>query len=148
MTLYFTTIPGLQTNSFTVSIPNADQQLLPNCVWNLSLRSELTHVSPVFQSESQIGMVIDIVVGETNDRYTTFEISNNAQWLQMRDYLKDGIYIYQIIQVNGLTNEIHPWQSGVAKVITQAGLEPTKDIVKYTSDNEDNSGFVYYSDTL
>lgn len=144
MTLYFTTVPGEATNEFTVSIPNAPNDL---GIWTLSLRSQLTHISPVEQAESQLGMDLDIVPLETNDRYTTFRFSYNYAWAEMKNYLKNGIYYYRVgIKENDL-NFIEYIQ-GVAKVITQASLEPSKEIIKYNSNNEDNSGFVYYSNTL
>ena len=145
MTLYFTDRPGYATNEFTASIPNADTA--PIGIWTLSLRSELTHVSPVLQAESQLGMDLTIVPLETNDRYTTFQFTNNYTWTQMTEYLKNGIYYYRIgIKKDDLSFE--EYITGVAKVITQASLDPDKEIIKYNSNNEDNSGFVYYSDTL
>lgn len=145
MTLYFTTAPDENTNRFTVSIPNAN--IAPYGIWTLSLRSQLTHVSPVLQAESQLGMDLDIVPFETNDRYTTFRFSNNFAWFDMKNYLKNGIYYYRIGIKEDDLNFIE-YITGVAKVITQASLDPAKEIVKYNSNNEDNSGFVFYSDTL
>lgn len=144
MTLYFTSALPSETNRFTVSIPNAPTDL---GIWTLSLRSELTHVSPVLQAESQLGMDLSIVPLETNDRYTTFKFTNNYTWAQMRQYLKNGIYYYRVGIKEDDLNFVE-YIKGVAKVITQASLEPSKEIIKYNSNNEDNSGFVYYSDTL
>lgn len=148
MTLYFTTTsPGIPPAPFTVSIANADQVLPAGKLWTLSLRSELSKVNPATQGEEQFGHDLTLNPIETNDRYTTFRITNNAQWASMRDNFKDGIYVYQI----GWIDELYaftPYMTGVAKVITKAGQDPTKDVVSYQSNNEDNSGFVYYSDTL
>jgi len=149
MTLYFIPDPGYSTAKFTVNISNASQVIPDGNVWAISLRSELTHTSPVFQTESQIGLDLGLVVVSSNERSTTFEFSNIGGWHDMKNNLKNGIYIYQIGWYE--TSGSRPFTSvlsGVAKVITSAGQDPTKDIVSYTSNNEDNSGFVYYSETL
>ena len=147
MTLYFNTTQPNQSK-FTVNIANATDILPAGGLWTLSLRSQLTHTSQINdQGERQLGHDLAIEVVSSNERSTTFQISYNYAWVDMRDNFKNGIYICQIGWKTG-TLDFVPYISGVAKVITKAGEDPTKDIVTYTSNNEDNSGFVYYSEKL
>lgn len=145
MTLYFNTLSPFEAK-FTVNIANASTY---TGIWTMSLRSELTHTSPVLQSESQVGMDLSIDVVSSNERSTTFQFSNNYAWADMKNNFKDGIYVYQIgLKTEGEEIIFTPVISGVAKVITGAGENPNRNIVSYQSNNEDNSGFVYYSENL
>lgn len=146
MTLYFnTTVPSQSLVTFNIS--NAAELLPAGCLWTLSLRSELTHTSPVLQGESQVGMDMTLELVSSNERSSTFQLSYNYAWFDMRDNFKDGIYVYQVGWKDA-AYDFFPLISGVAKVITKAGEDPNRNIVSYESNNEDNSGFVYYSENL
>jgi len=144
MAIYFTPASNRYVYS---NIANATNIPLDG-VWTISLRSKLSHVSPLIgQPENQLGLDLTINVVTSNDRYTLFEMSNNPFYNDMQNSLKEGIYNYQIgIKKADLSFEAY--ETGVTQVYTNASSEPTKEIVKYTSNNEDNLGFVYYSDTL
>lgn len=145
MAIYFTTEAN---RYFTANVQNAQDILPAGALWTLSLRSKLSHVSPVYgQTESETGLDLSIDVVNSNDRYTTFRLSNNINYDAVKNALKNGVYTYQIgWKTDTLT--FVPLVSGVTQVFTQASIDPAKEIIKYTSTNEDNSGFVYYSDTL
>lgn len=145
MTIYFNNT--VTDSKFTTSISNVNDLIPLGYDVVLSLRSMLTHNNLVLQDETELGLKITVV--ETNDRYTTFEFTNTADFQNLRDNLKNSICVYQI----GYTEQVTPTtftaiQTGVAKVVTIADQQPTKKIVEYTSTNEDNSGFSYIPDTL
>jgi len=142
MTLYFDG-PGTPQDYFTISVPN-----LPTAVYTLLLSSEYTKkLEPKAPDAIEPWNAIDCSVVDTNDRYTTFEMALNANYEEIKDTFRNGIYNIKIGVNMGTVNQEYIYE-GTAKVITAASQDAAKNIKKYESDNETNSGYVFYSDTL
>lgn len=142
MTLYFDG-PGTSEDLFTISVPN-----VPNAIWKLLLSSEYAKkLEPQDPDVVVPWNSLDLSVVETNDRYTTFQFSNNANYIYIKDNFFNGIYNIKIGRAIGTENEEYIYE-GTAKVITEASQDATKNIKKYESDDETNSGYVFYSETL
>lgn len=142
MTLYFDG-PGTSDDLFTVSVPNVEDVL-----WHLLLSSEYSKkLEPKDPDSVEPWSAIDLSVVETNDRYTTFRMSNNSFYQEIRDNFYNGIYNIKIGADIGQIEERYIYE-GTAKLVTAASLDTSKNIKKYESDDETNSGYVFYSENL
>lgn len=140
MTLYF---QDSTQRRFTVSVPNVEDTL-----WHLLLSGEYPHkLEPKDVVEPAPWNQLDLSVVETNDRYTTFQVSNNIYYRTIRDNFYNGIYNIKIGKEIGQTGEEYIYE-GTVKLITQASQDASRNIKKYESDDESNSGYVFYSQNL
>lgn len=141
MTLYFDG-PGTGDDLFTISQPNLSGQ------YKLLLSSEYAHkLTPKDPDEVLPWSALDLTIVETNARYTTFKLSNNTYYQQIRDNFYNGVYNIKIGKAIGTPEEEYIYE-GTVKLITAASQDATKNIKKYESDDETNSGYVFYSDRL
>ena len=142
MTLYFQD-SGANGARFTVSVPN-----IGGGFWTLLLSSQYSkHLEPGSPTDNDPWNRIDLQIVETNDRYTTFQPANNVYYHQIRENFYNGVYNIKIGTDLATENPVYIYE-GTAKLLTGASEDATKNIKKYESDDETNSGYVFYSDRL
>ena len=143
MTLYFIG-PHPNENPFTISVPNIEL----GTIWRLLLSGEYPHkLEPKTPGAVEPWKALDLTVVETNDRYTTFAVSFNANYITIRDNFYNGMYNIKIGTDIDQIGERYIYE-GTVKLITGASQDSTRNIKKYESDDESNSGYVYYSEKL
>lgn len=143
MTLYFDG-PTNDSDTFTISVPNVDTQE----IWRLLLSGEYPHkLEPKDPDAVEPWKAIDLTLVETNDRYTTFKPALNANYIAIKDNFYNGIYNIKIGADIDQIGERYIYE-GTVKLITAASEDATRNIKKYESDDESNSGYVFYSEKL